>query len=425
MVHRLRGGQLRDRRHHAIGVGGEHHEILRHAGAAAARRVRDEFERIGGARVLGLRLVVEIDEARLGIEADILQHRAEAQRRVVDLGLGLARELDGLGVAAALEVEHAARAPAVLVVADQRAVRIGRERGLAGAGQAEEQRDVAVLADIGRAVHRHHAFGRQVIVERREHRLLHLAGIEAAADQDHAPGQVERDHRLRAHAVLLRVGLEGRQAEDGEIRHIAGKLAPLRADQQRADEQRVPRQLGEHARLDAVFRIGAAIKVLAEELLALGVLEEIVEQDVELLRRQLAVLLPPDRLLGRLVANDVLVLRRAAGVDTGLGAECAALDDVALVPANRVLIELLGRQIPMDAGQILQAELVRAMGAIPKTRLFHARPPPTHPARRRASGRLVNARRPVRVRPRPGPIMAILTHAKAPWRRKNGRPLEC
>ena len=190
-----------------------------------ARGVRDEFERIGRARVLGLRLVVEIDEARLGIEADILQHRAEAQGRVVDLGLGLARQLDGLGVAAALEVEHAVRAPAVLVVADQRAVRIGRERGLAGAGEAEEQRDVAVLADVGRAVHRHHAFGRQVIVERREHRLLHLAGIEAAADQDHALGQVERDHGLAAHAVLLRIGLEGRQAEDGEVGHVAGKLA--------------------------------------------------------------------------------------------------------------------------------------------------------------------------------------------------------
>src|SRR4051794_19273971 len=76
---------------------------------------------------------------------------------VPDHRLGFLRELDGLGVAAALEVEDAVRRPAGLVVADQRAVRIGRQRGLAGAGEAEEQRAVAVLADVRRAMHRHHA----------------------------------------------------------------------------------------------------------------------------------------------------------------------------------------------------------------------------------------------------------------------------
>ena len=152
----------------------------------------------------------------------------------------------------------------------------------------------------------------------------------------------------RAHAVALRVGLEGRQAEDGEVGHVVGELGALRADQQRADEQRVPGELGEDARLDAVFRIGAAIEVLREQLLALGVREEVVEQHIELLRRELAVLLPPDRLFGLLVADDELVLGRAAGVDAGLGAERAALDDVAFVGGDRVLVELLGGQIPVD-----------------------------------------------------------------------------
>ena len=62
-------------------------------------------------------------------------------------------------------------------------------------------------------------------------------------------------------------------------------------------------------------------------------------------------------------------------MDAGLGAERAALDDMALVGGERVFVELLGGQIPVDRGQILQAELVRAMGAVPKTRFFHARPP--------------------------------------------------
>src|SRR5699024_11502762 len=47
-------------------------------------------------------------------------------------------QVDALGVAAALEVEDAVGAPAVLVVADQLAAGVGGQGGLAGAGQAEE-----------------------------------------------------------------------------------------------------------------------------------------------------------------------------------------------------------------------------------------------------------------------------------------------
>ena len=229
-------------------------------------------------------------------------------------------------------------------------------------------------------MHRHHAFGRQIVVERREHRLLHLAGIEAAADQDHALGEIERDHGFGAHAVALRIGLEGRQAEDGEIRHVGGKLARLGADQQRADEQRVPGQLGEDARLDAVLRIGAAIEVLREKLLALGVIEEVVEQNVELLGRELAVLLPPDGLLGLRVADDEFVLRRTAGVDAGLGAERAAFNDMAFIRGEREFVELLGGKIPVDRCEVLEAEFLGAVSAVPQTRLLHANLR-QHPAR--------------------------------------------
>ena len=58
---------------------------------------------------------------------DVLEDRPEGVRRREDLGLGLGREADHLRVAAALDVEDARVAPAVLVVADQRA-RPGRPR---------------------------------------------------------------------------------------------------------------------------------------------------------------------------------------------------------------------------------------------------------------------------------------------------------
>ena len=47
-------------------------------------------DRIRAARVLGERRVVEIERARVGIEDDVLENRAEAARRLVDLRLGLA-----------------------------------------------------------------------------------------------------------------------------------------------------------------------------------------------------------------------------------------------------------------------------------------------------------------------------------------------
>ena len=229
-------------------------------------------------------------------------------------------------------------------------------------------------------MHWHHALGRQIVVERREHRLLHFAGIEAAADQDHAFGQVQRDHSFGAHAVALRIGLKGRQAQDGEIRHVGGQILALGTDQQRADEQRMPGKLGEYARLDTVFWVRAAIEVLRKQLLAARVLEEILQQHVELLRRELAVLVPPDGALGLLVADHELVLGRAAGMNAGLGAEGAAFDHMALVRGERVFVKPLGGKIPMDRGEVREAEFLRPVRAVPQARFFHARPP--HPVTR-------------------------------------------
>ena len=155
-------------------------------------------QRIGAARVFGQRLPSSKSGTPVGVEHDIFQHRAEALRGGEDLRLGLGRKPDRLGVAAAFEVEDAVRAPAMLVVADQRARRIGRQRRLAGARQAEEDRRVAVRPDIGRAMHRHDALCRQQVVERGEHRLLHLAGIGGAADQHDHAREVDGDHRFGA-----------------------------------------------------------------------------------------------------------------------------------------------------------------------------------------------------------------------------------
>src|SRR5262249_11010484 len=95
------------------------------------------------------------------------------------------------------------------------------------------------------------------------------------------------------------------------------------------------------------------------------------EKEVELRRRQLAVLLPPDRLLGVLIADDELVLGRAACMYAGLGAQRAALHHLRLAVPDGVLKKRRLGQIPMDRSQILEAEFIGAVGAVPQTGFLH------------------------------------------------------
>ena len=184
--------------------------------------VGDELERIGGPRVLGLLVRVDVERARALVEDHVLEHRREAVRRRPDLGLGRRRKTNDLGVAAALEVEDAVGRPAVLVVADERARRVGRERRLTRAREAEEDRDVAGAADVGRAVHRQRFAQRQQIVHHGEDRLLDLARVARAADQDDAPREVHQDERAGARAVALGTALKERRVDDRELGREVG-----------------------------------------------------------------------------------------------------------------------------------------------------------------------------------------------------------
>ena len=99
----------------------------------------------------------------------------------------------------------------------------------------------------------------------------------------------------------------------------------------------MPGELVIDAGPDAVFRIGAAVEILRIESLALGVGDEIVEQQLEFFRREAAVLLPPNGLLGLAVDDDEFILGTAAGMGAGLGAECSALDEGAFAIGDRAL----------------------------------------------------------------------------------------
>ncbi len=214
----------------------------------------------------------------------------------------------------------------------------------------------------------------------REHRFLDLARIGRVADQDDLAREVDGDDGLGAHPVALGIGLEGRQIDDGELGDEIFQLRLGRPDQQLPDEQRVPGVFGKDPGIDPVFRIGAAIEILGEQLLAAGVRDEILVEALEVLLADLAVALPPDRALGERVDDGVLVLRAAAGMDAGLRADRAALHDRGLAGRDGMLVERRRIEIPVDRSQVLESEFVGAVGAVPQSRFLHDQPPPRRPA---------------------------------------------
>ena len=171
--------------------------------------------------------------------------------------------------------------------------------------------------------------------------------------------------------MTVRVGLERRQIDDGEFGHEVFELRSDRADQQLPDEQRMPCILGVDPGLDPVFRISAAVEVLGVELLATGVLDEVVVQQHELRLGHLAVAVPPDRMFGLCIDDGVLVLGRAAGVDPGLGAKRAACDNGSLAVADGMLVKRGFGQVPVNRGEIVEAELVGTECGVTQTGFFH------------------------------------------------------
>jgi len=129
----------------------------------------------------------------------------------------------------------------------------------------------------------------------------------------------------------------------GRIRKLFG----LGADQERADEKRVPGEFGKDADLDPVTLVGAAVEVLREEFFAFGVSDEVGEEIVEVFFRDFFIVVPPDFVFGEFVDDRVFVFGRTAGVVTGFGTERTTGDDVAFLALERVLIERRRLQIPI------------------------------------------------------------------------------
>src|SRR5437763_650931 len=106
--------QTADRRQHAERVAGQEDDVGRVAGDAGDASVANELDRVGAAGVLRDARVGEIDGPVVP-QGHVLQDGAEPECGE-DVRLVLGREVDRLGVEAALAVAYAVVAAAVVVV---------------------------------------------------------------------------------------------------------------------------------------------------------------------------------------------------------------------------------------------------------------------------------------------------------------------
>jgi len=315
--------------------------------AAATRRLGafDVRQRIGRSRVLRETLIVVIRLARVRIEDHILQHAAEADG-VPYARLALAREANRLGVAAALDVENAVPRPAVLVIADQAPLAVGRQRRFAGAGQTEKQRGVAGRAEVGRAVHGEDAAQWQEIIENGKDRFLDFASIISAADQYQAMRQMQDDEGVAACAVEDRVGVHAAGAQDGQPFLVDGVRSRLAVAQQRLSEQSVPGFIGNDTHRQSMFGIGAGAGVTDEQVASLQVGQRAMQQALENLRLHRSIDRPPtDIVLRQRLGDDKTILRRPAGMRPGVGDQRPVGGQHALAARQRQLDPCRRRQL--------------------------------------------------------------------------------
>jgi hypothetical protein len=105
----------------------------------------------------------------------------------------------------------------------------------------------------------------------------------------------------------------------------------------------------DHANRDPVRRIGAREGNDHVDVPAPEVLGHLGAQALEVLLVDLGVdRSPPDAVLGARLADDELVLGRAAGVDARVDGQCAALGDRGFAALERVGVELGRGRIPVD-----------------------------------------------------------------------------
>ena len=301
----------------------------------------DVVDRIAYTGVLCYALVSEVN-LTVSSNCYVLQ-QCVALDGTIDVGLVLLAQVDNLCIAATLEVEYALVVPSVLVVADEQTLRVGRQSGLAGSRESEE--DGGVLSfhvGVGRAVHRSNTLQRQVVVLHREHTLLHLTAIPCIDDNLLAACGVEGHAGLAVQAELLVVlNLSLRCVVDNEVGLEVSQLLFSGLDEHILNEVCLPSHLNDEAHGQTCSLVGTAESIDNIELLVAELLDGyVLDSSPHLFAHGVVVVLvfvrgPPNLVVALSIVNDVLILRRTTGVDTSHHVHCIELGVLALVEASQ------------------------------------------------------------------------------------------
>mmetsp|Transcript_10035 Transcript_10035/g.28520 ORF Transcript_10035/g.28520 Transcript_10035/m.28520 type:complete len:406 (+) Transcript_10035:492-1709(+) len=290
---------------------------------------------------------------------------------MINIGFCALLQVDGLGVASTLKVVNSIFIPSVFIVTDQCSMRICGQRGFARTTQTKEQRNVAVLADVGGTVHgelRRIAHW-QPVIHQREDSLLVLAAVPGTENHRLLFFDVEDDGRIGIQAMAFPLIFNLRAAvDDGEIRlEVVQVVAVFGSDEHVGDEMLLPCHFVHEPDLLARGRVGAAVPVehvgrLASVEVSHGLVVQILE---DFWRRRLVDIIPVDVGFGfgSLVQYDELVLGRTAGEFAGVHRERIAvlcLGDDAFLVLLFVLVQLLVRQVAVQRRDSGNPELVQS-----------------------------------------------------------------
>ena len=202
----------------------------------------DVFQRVAAATVFGQRRIAVIRVPSI-VEHHVLDNRTKANGIPND-GFILLAEIDGFCITTAFDVEHRAFCPAVLIVANQVAIRICREGGLTRPRESKKQGGITAFTHIRRAVHGHDIFFWQQKVLYREHRLLHFPGIAHPGNEHFALTEIDDDGGIGMGTVTLRIANEVRDIEYFPL-GLVGWIVGIGTNEHVARKQRLPSGRGD------------------------------------------------------------------------------------------------------------------------------------------------------------------------------------
>src|SRR5579871_1924 len=329
----------------------------------AGHGIFEEIERIGGARVLRQRIIRIVGNARDRVHDHVFHHRAKLNR-VPDLRLVLARKVNTLGIAAALEVEDAIVATTMLVIANHRALRVGGKRRFARAGQPKEKGHISCRANIGRTMHGKDALLRQHVIHHAEDRLFDLARVLCAGDDNHALLKIDQDSRLRAQAIDLWNRQKFRRGDHRKGWLVCPLLFRRHANEQLAGEEFMPGIFSHDTNRQAMGWVCAHPGIQHKDLAPLEIGADPRQKAIKDGRLDgLVDLAPGDAVSVFGGADNELIFGRASGARACGGDQRAVGGQNGFVSGDGLLHQLGNGEIPVDGAQVGQTNFSQALMA--------------------------------------------------------------